>query len=199
MKHRNLISIPNHKRYYYISINADKCSLNLAPSFSILSSVSLDLGDPDSISNNYFIFGNEIRYTPPKYEIIKLTSNNLNILEPFSDEISEFESFDLIRDIVLNGRRDLYLYMDGDEVISYANFGHCGTYEGKDIYEIGIFTFEKYRNKGNAAEMLNGIIHAEYPQSYILYNADEDNIASVRVAEKLGMRYLKKSYYYANY
>ena len=129
--------------------------------------------------------------------IKKVTSDDIFMFDKIKDEISEFESVEMLYDTINKNDWGVYCVTQNEEILSYVTMCEYKlSYNGKNIYEPNIYTSEKHRNKKLAQTMLSNVINDYYQNSYVTYSVDDDNIASKMVAENIGLRYIGTYYRY---
>jgi [ribosomal protein S5]-alanine N-acetyltransferase len=83
----------------------------------------------------------------------------------------------------------LMIRTDDSTLVGDLAFG--GKQEGEDTLEIGYEVLTPYRNQGYATEAVEALVNFAFTQLEtlrIIAHTPEDNIASIRVVEKLGMQ-----------
>jgi [ribosomal protein S5]-alanine N-acetyltransferase len=76
-------------------------------------------------------------------------------------------------------------------MIRTGDLAFGGKQEGEDTLEIGYEVLTPYRNQGYATEAVEALVNFAFTQLEtlrIIAHTPEDNIASIRVVEKLGMQ-----------
>jgi hypothetical protein len=127
----------------------------------------------------------------------KVTPDDIFMFDKIKDEISEFESVEMLYDTINKNDGGVYCITENDEILSYVTMCEYKLlYNGKNIFEPNIYTVEKHRNKKLAQTMLSNVISDYYKNSYVTYSVDDDNIASNMVAKNIGLRFIGTYYRY---
>jgi [ribosomal protein S5]-alanine N-acetyltransferase len=121
-------------------------------------------------------------------DVLKYTGdvpfNHINDTKSFLQKYDQYELYGYGRWAVINKKDDTFL-------------GWCGLKYSPDIDEvdIGFRFFKKFWNKGYATEVAKACLDYGFNQfnfNKIVGRAMEDNIASVKVLENIGMKYVRK-------
>jgi|GEM_PF-4405672 hypothetical protein len=127
----------------------------------------------------------------------KVTPDDIFMFEKIKDEISEFESVEILYDTINKNGSGVYCITQNEEILSYVTMCEYKlSYNGKNMYEPNIYTVEKHRNKKLAQTLLSNVINDYYKNSYVTYSVDDDNIASNMVAKNTGLRFIGAYYRY---
>lgn len=131
-------------------------------------------------------------------QVLRITKDNIEILSQMKDDIDKFESFEFVKRAVLDGGIDLYVAMKSIQCVAYFHISACyDSNVGKKIVTPTIYTCASERLKGVASDMLSQIMmNEEYSDCDIVYGTAADNIASNKLAQRIGLSYLGAKYRY---
>jgi len=159
---------------------------------------NIDLGDIYlSGKRNIYVYENQQITRIGNVKIKKLTSEDIWLFKKIKCEICEFETAEMLFDVIKNNIYDVYGIVNDSSVLSYVNMiKHNLLYKDKNVYGVNIFTAEKYRRQKYAQALLSNVINDYYKDYYVIYGVDCDNIPSNMVAQNVGLTHIGNNYCY---
>lgn len=132
----------------------------------------------------------------PDLRFFKIAADKGEILSNLKEEIDRFESYEFVQQAIAGGE-DFFAATDSEKCVGYL---HTSTsYDpdvGMKIVAPNIYTARSERGKGIASELLAWAIGEYYRDFGIVYGVDPENIASNKLAQKIGLEFLGTKYRY---